>query len=119
MNYIQFCQQSAPTATILLASCIFSGISCDMRLLIHLLAAAQIVGWALYFAIAALGAENADTVQRAQGFSLLGVFTMLLCLIPALRYARRIDRQPFALLLCLLPLIVLAIILALDVSSPI
>ncbi|MGH1466372.1 MAG: hypothetical protein ACRBBQ_13525 [Cognatishimia sp.] len=78
-----------------------------MKQLVHILISLQIVGWALFTAIALLTADNAALSSNLRGYLFLGVISMIVCFVPAMRYSYRYDRQPIAFFLAVIPLLVL------------
>lgn len=84
-----------------------------MKLAVHLLVSIQVVLWATYMVVAYLAPEEDLPTQSLEGFLFLCATAIILCFFPALRMANQYERQPFALVLALLPVLaVIAILLA-------
>lgn len=78
-----------------------------MRRLIHILIATQIMAWAVYMTWAYLGPDDKMPEQSLQGYLFVGVISLLLCFVPALRLSKTYEKQPIALVLALLPIVVM------------
>ncbi len=83
------------------------GRSSHLRQIVHILVSVQIVGWAFVLVIAGLAPTESFTLETSRGHLFLGLISMLLCFIPALRMSHIYAKQPLAFTLALLPLIVL------------
>lgn len=79
-----------------------------MRRFIHILVAIQIMVWAVYMTWAYLGPDERTPEQSLQGYLFVGVISLLLCFVPALRLSKTYEKQPIALILALLPILVMA-----------
>ncbi|GAA6208216.1 hypothetical protein NBRC116601_15090 [Cognatishimia sp. WU-CL00825] len=78
-----------------------------MKQFVHILISMQIIGWVLFMSLALLTAESANNSGNARGYLFLGIISMIVCFIPAMRYSYRYDRQPIAFFLAVIPVLVL------------